>query len=76
MVKDQMKPAPETFTPVTDTCEPVAAAVLVSVTVPDPDNVPEGKVIVSGFGVIDTVARVATPVPVNDTGVGVTVAPV
>ena len=47
---------------------------MVSVTVPVPVMLPVGSVIVSGFGEIDIVARVATPVPVNVTGVGVTVA--
>ena len=75
-VQDQIRPEPETATLVTATEDPPAAAVLVSVTVDDPDKVPEGKVIVSGFGEIDTVARVNTPVPVSDTDVGVTVAPV
>jgi hypothetical protein len=75
-VKDQIRPDPVTATLVTETSDPPAAAVFVSVTVPDPDRVPEAKVMVSGFGEIDTVARVATPVPVSDTGVGVTVAPV
>jgi hypothetical protein len=37
---------------------------------------PVGRVIVSGFGEIETVARVVTPVPLSVTGVGVTVAPV
>jgi len=69
---------PETATLLTATCEPPAAAVFVNVTVPVPVkfSIPLGSVIVSGFGEIDMVARVATPVPVNVTGVGVTVAPV
>ena len=75
-VKAQIKPAPLTATLVTETLDPLAAAVFVSVTVPDPERVPEARVMVSGFGLIETVARVATPVPVSDTGVGVTVAPV
>lgn len=59
--------------------EAPAAAVFFSVTVPVPVSVPAGSVIVSGFGVfgvIDTVALIATPVPVRVTAVGVTVAPV
>ena len=75
-VQAQIRPAPETATLVTATSDPPAAAVLVSVTVDDPVRVPDGKVIVSGFGEIDTVARAVTAVPVSVTGVGVTVAPV
>ena len=67
---------PETVTLVTATCAPLAAAVLLKVSVPVPVTTPVGRVIVSGFDVIDMVARVATPVPVSVTGVGVTVAPV
>jgi hypothetical protein len=76
LVQAQIRPAPETATLVTATFEPPAAAVLVKVTVPDPDSVPDGNVTVSGLGEIDTLARAATPVPVRLTGVGVTVAPV
>ena len=69
---------PETATLLTATCEPPEAAVFVSVTTPVPVmfRTPLGSVIVSGLGEIDMVARVATPVPVNVSGVGVTVAPV
>jgi len=67
---------PETATVETVICAPVAGAVLAKVTVPVPELTPVGKVIVSGFGEIDTVARAATPVPVSETGVVVTVAPV
>ena len=80
-LKNQVKrplPVPElTATPVTVICE-VLVALFVNVTVPVPvlGLEPAGKVIVSGLGAIDTVARVATPVPVSVTGVGVTVAPV
>ena len=70
---------PDATTPVTATLDPPAPAVFARVTVPVPVvqarvGVGEqlGKVIVSG--VIDTAARVATPVPVSVTGVGVTVA--
>ena len=49
---------------------------MVNVTTPVPESEPRGAVIVRGFGVMDMVARVATPVPVRLTGVGVTVAPV
>src|SRR5579885_2541686 len=66
---------PDTATLVTAT-DDAEAAELVSVTVPVPVMLPVGKVMVSGFGVIDTVPRVATLVPVRFTGVGVTVAPV
>ena len=75
-VKAQISPDPETATLVTATSDPPAAAVFVSVTVPDPEKVPEARVMVNGFGLIETVARVATPVPVSVTVVGVTVAPV
>src|SRR5579883_889055 len=57
-------------------CEPPAAPALVSVTTPVPVILPVGSVMVSGFGVIDTVAREATPVPVRATGEPVTTAPV
>ena len=67
---------PVADTLVTATLDPPAAAVFVSVTVPVPVLPPVGKVIVNGLGVIDTVARAATPVPVSVTGEGVTVAPV
>ena len=40
------------------------------------DSVQCGKVIVSGLGTRATVARLATPDPVNMTGSGVAVAPV
>ncbi len=76
-LKNQPVPAPETATPLTVVCAPMfAGAVLVSVTVPVPVLSPVGSVIVSGLGVIDTVARFATPVPVSCTDDGVTVAPV
>ena len=68
-------PGLATLTPFIATDEPLAAAVLVTVTTPVPVTVPE-RVIVSGFGVIDSAARAATLEPVSDTGVGVTVAPV
>jgi hypothetical protein len=71
-----MRPAPETATLVTATFDPPAAAVFVSVTIAVLLSVPEGSVIVSGLGAIDTVARAATPVPVSATGDPVTVAPV
>jgi len=68
---------PETATLLTVNCAPVpAGAVLAKVTVLVPVREPVGNVMVSGLGVIDTVARVATPVPASVTGVGVTVAPV
>jgi hypothetical protein len=76
LVQAQIKPAPETATLVTATCELPAAEGLVKVMVPLPDNVPVGRVTVSGLGEMETVARAATPDPVSDTGVGVTVAPV
>jgi hypothetical protein len=76
LVNTQIKPAPETATFVTATLEPPAAVVFVRVTVPDPVRVPAGSVIVNGLGEIETVPRVATPAPVSETGVGVTVAPV
>ena len=75
LLKDQINPAPETATLVTDTLDAPAAAVFFSVTVPVPDSVPEGTVIVSGFGVIDTADLVATPVPVRATVAGVKVTP-
>jgi hypothetical protein len=74
-VQDQIKPDPETDTPVTATLDELAA-LLVKVTVPLPESVPEGSVTVSGFGEIATAAAVVTREPVNCTGVGVTVAPV
>ena len=68
---------PETAKLLTVVCAPVpAGAVLVSVTVAVPVLVPLGRVIVSGLGVMDTVALAATPVPVRATGDPVTVAPV
>jgi hypothetical protein len=73
-VNAQTKPDPVTDTLVTETLDPPAAAVFVSVTVPDPDRVPDARVMVRGFGAIDTVARVATPAPVRVTGEPVTVA--
>jgi len=76
LVKDQIKPAPETLTDVTATLELPAADVFVNVTFADPVKVPEGSVIVSGLGVIDTLDLASTPVPVRLTGLGVTVAPV
>jgi len=51
-------------------------AVLVNVTTPVPLGLPLGNVIVNGFGVIDTVARAATPVPVSVTGAIVAPVPV
>jgi hypothetical protein len=54
----------------------VPVAVFVSVTVPVPVFTPVGSVMVSGLGVIVTVAPLATPVPVRVTGEPVTVAPV
>jgi hypothetical protein len=62
----------------TVTWAPPAAALFVKVSVPVPVKftAPLGRVIVSGFGAIETVARFATPVPVNATGEPVTVAPV
>jgi hypothetical protein len=63
---------PEAVTLLTVIYAPPAAAVLVSVTIPVPVEEPEGKVIVSGFGAIDTVARAATTVPESDTGEPVT----
>lgn len=68
-------PAEVIETPVTATDDALAAG-LVSVTVPVPEKVPAANVIVSGFGEIVTVPRVATPVPLNATGEPVTVAPV
>jgi len=76
LIQAQISPAPVTATLVTATFDPPAAAVLVRVTVLVPVSVPAGSVIVSGFGVIDTVAVVATPVPLIETGEPVTVAPV
>ena len=75
-VKAQIRPVPATDTLVTETSDPPTAAVFANVTVPDPLRVSDARVMVSGLGEIDTVARVATPVPVRVTGVGVTVAPV
>lgn len=75
-VKDQISPAPVTATFVTETLDPPAAAVLVSVTLPDPVSVPEGRVIENGLGLIATVALDVTPVPEMLTGVPVMVAPV
>ena len=67
-----MLPPSGTVTFVTATFEPVAAAVLVRVTVPVPVVTPVASVIVSGLGVIDSAARVATPVPDSATGEPVT----
>lgn len=67
---------PEVAMFVTVICAPPVGAVLVNVTRPVPVRFPDGRVMVSGFGVIDTVARDATPVPVRVTGEPVTVAPV
>ena len=67
---------PETATLETVIWAPVPGAVLARVIIPVPVMVPVGKVILSGFGAIDTVARVKTPVPLSKTGVGVTAAPV
>jgi hypothetical protein len=57
---------------------PPTAAVFVKVTTPVPVKLkmPEGRVTVNGLGVMETVARVATPVPDIATGEPVTVAPV
>jgi hypothetical protein len=71
-----MRVPPPTATEETVIWEPPVAAVFVRVTVPVPVLTPVANVIVSGFGVIDTLARVATPVPVSVTGEPVTVAPV
>ena len=49
---------------------------MVKVTSAVPVDEPVGRVIVWGFGEIDTVARVETPVPASDTEGGVTIAPV
>jgi len=73
LVKAQISPAPDTVTLVTATLEPPAAVEFVNVTVPVPVRVPDGNVIVNG--VIDTVPRVATLVPVKVSGEFVTVAP-
>src|ERR1700757_769123 len=68
---------PETASEATVMLAPVVAgAVFVRVTAHVPVLTPAANVIVSGLGVIDTVARVATPVPVSVTGEPVTVAPV
>ena len=75
-MKAQTKPAPLTPMFVTATFDPPAAALLVKVTVPELDSVPDGLVMVSGFGEIDTAAFAATPVPVSVTTEPVTVAPV
>jgi len=69
-------PVAVTATLVTDTCAPPAAAVFVKVTTPVPLVEPVGKVMVKGFGDIDKLACVATPVPLSVTTAGVTVAPV
>jgi hypothetical protein len=52
------------------------AVLFVSVAVPAMVRIPASNVMVSGLGVMVTVALFATPVPVKFTGVGVTVAPV
>jgi hypothetical protein len=82
-LKNQVRmfePVPDaTATAVTVADAPVAALpVFVNVTVPVPLRglPPAANVIVSGFGVMDRVARAATPVPVSETEAGVTVAPV
>jgi hypothetical protein len=67
---------PVTDIPLTVVEVPPTACVLVSVTSAVPVEDPVGKVIVCGFGEIETVARVETPVPLSVTGKGVTVAPV
>jgi hypothetical protein len=66
---------PETPTLVTNVEVPPAGEALVKVTTPVPVPEPVAKVIKSGFGEIDTVALVLTPVPVRLTGRGVTVSP-
>jgi hypothetical protein len=53
---------------------PPAACALVKVIRPVPVADPVGRVIVNGFGEIETVARVETPVPLSVTDAGVTVA--
>jgi hypothetical protein len=78
LIKDHVRipdPGAATVALVTVNCAPPAGAVLVSATVLVPVMVPVGKVMVSGFGVIDTVARFATLAPVSATGVGVTTVP-
>src|SRR5215831_3729698 len=54
---------------------PIAGDVLVSVTVPVPVTTAGGRTIVSGLGVIETVARFATPAPVSVTGEPFTMTP-
>ena len=68
-------PAPDVIvTPVTATDDALAAE-LVSITVPVPVSVPVGNVMVSGFGVIETVPRATTLDPLSATGEPVTVTP-
>jgi hypothetical protein len=75
-VKAQITPEPVTFTLLTASLEPPAAALLVRVTVPEFDKTPEASVMLSGFGAMETAALVAVPAPVGVTGEFVTVAPV
>lgn len=73
-VKFRLTGATATFVTWVDV--PPAGDAFVRVTTPVPLRDPVGSVIVSGFGEIETVARVATLMPVRATGVGVTVSPV
>jgi hypothetical protein len=75
LVHDHIRPASLTTTLVTATLEPPGAVVLVNVTVPVPVRVPDGSVMVSGLGEMETVPLAATPVPVIVTGDQVTTAP-
>ena len=59
---------PDTATLLTVMKAPPAAAVFVSVTTCVPVTWPDGNVIVSGLGAIDTVARAATTLPESGTG--------
>jgi hypothetical protein len=72
--KNVVSVPPETDTLLTVVEVPPAAWVLVKVTRPVPVADPVGRVIVNGFGAIETAARVETPVPLRMTEVGVTVA--
>jgi hypothetical protein len=67
---------PVTDIPLTVVEVPPTACVLVSVTSAVPVEDPVGRVMVCGFGEIESVARVETPVPLSVTGKGVTFAPV
>lgn len=71
-----MSVPPDTDTLLTIVEVPPVGCVLVKVTSAVPVDEPVGRVIVWGFGEIDTVARVETPVPASDTEAGVTIAPV